>query len=84
MWINQLRQYKKNNLQGPFPLPISGNYFGIGRSGLNKYYKEAAKKYGKTFLIFFGSKPIVCTSDVEFVKQITVKDFRLFPLRRVN
>ncbi len=83
-WLNQLRQYKKNNLNGPLPLPLFGNLVHLMVHGLGGYHKKMANKYGKNFLSFEGLSPVVCISDAEFVKQITTKDVRIFPMRRVS
>jgi len=79
-----LRQYKKNNLSGPLPLPVVGNLMGLAMYGISGYFTEMTRKYGKNFMYFEGSTPILATADVEFVKQITIKDMKAFPMRRVR
>lgn len=81
-WIHQLRQYKKNNLGGPMPLPLFGNLL-MYRKGLNYCHLDLVNNYGKTFLLSEGlSSPLICTADPDFIKAVAIKDFRYFVNRR--
>lgn len=81
-WINQLLQYKRNNLNGPLPLPLFGNLL-MMRKGLNYCHLDLVDKYGKTFLFSEGlSKPIIYTADPDFIKQVSLTDFRYFVNRK--
>lgn len=67
------------------PLPIFGNIHLILKMGLTDF-QYMMTTYGRTAIYFEGtsSLPIICTSDVDFIKAVTIRDFQYFRNRRVN
>lgn len=61
-----------------------GNLYGMIVRGVSQYHMESFKKYGKTFQSFgMGTMPEIVTSDPEFIKAVTIKEFKYFQNRQV-
>ena len=69
-------------IPGPSPLFIFGNFFSMAK-GLIKCDSALIGKYGKMCGYFEGSRPIILTTDVKFIKSFAIKDFSCFINRRV-
>ncbi|XP_022106653.1 cytochrome P450 3A24-like [Acanthaster planci] len=74
---DQLTFFSKLGLKGPTPVPIFGNLFGF-KDGVHIAIGKWIKEYGKTFGISRGAQKVIVTSDVEFVKEVMVKQFSHF------
>lgn len=83
-YINKRNYFKKQNLPGPAPWPMLGNFIGTIRNGLVQNDKIVMEKYGKTIGYFEGSIPVVMTIDPKLIKTICIKDFGSFTNRRVT
>lgn len=81
-WLNMLRIRHKSKIKGPIPLPLIGNWGSVMVSGLCQGTVDLVKTHGKTFLFFEGSNPSVYSADPEFIKTVTIKDFKYFMNRR--
>ncbi|EDV25748.1 Cytochrome P450 3A12 [Trichoplax sp. H2] len=83
-YVTILQHFIKLGIPGPKPWPILGNVPEIGQLGgqhlAHMYY---IKKYGKVVGLFYGTEQITLVSDYEMIKKILVKNFHLFPNRRV-
>ncbi|RDD35840.1 Cytochrome P450 3A31, partial [Trichoplax sp. H2] len=83
-YIIILQHFDKLGIPGPKPWPILGNIPEIARLGgqhlAHMYY---TKKYGKVVGLFYGTERLTLVSDYEIIKKILIKDFHLFPNRRL-
>ncbi|EDV25750.1 uncharacterized protein TRIADDRAFT_23953 [Trichoplax adhaerens] len=83
-YITILQHFDKLGIPGPKPWPILGNIPEIARLGgqhlAHMYY---TKKYGKVVGLFYGTERLTLVSDYEIIKKILIKDFHLFPNRRL-
>ena len=76
--------FKRLNIKGPAPLPMIGNMAGLIRNGIFRNDQLIIEKYGKIAGYFEGTAPVILTSDANFIKVITVKEFNSFSNRRVS
>nr|AHL88979.1 cytochrome p450 3044A1 [Brachionus koreanus] len=81
-WVNQVSFFKKLNIPGPTPWPLSGNFLKVMKEGFAKHDIEIMKKYGRIVGYFEGSTPVVLTTDTKFIKNVMIKDFNHFVNRR--
>ncbi|KAF8773088.1 Cytochrome P450 3A11 like protein [Argiope bruennichi] len=59
--------------------------YSIKKKGMSGIIKEIAlSKLGRVYGSFEGSKPIVIVTDPDLLRDILVKDFHVFPYRRVS
>lgn len=66
------------------PKFLLGNFKELVGNGLSSFDIEIFKKYGKTVGYFEGTRPVIVTKDVNFLKSVMVKDFSHFVNRRVS
>lgn len=78
-----MRIRSKSKINGPIPLPLIGNWASFMSGGLSKGTQDLVEKYGKTVLFFEGSNPCIYSADPEFIKAVSIKDFKYFINRRV-
>jgi cytochrome P450 family 3 subfamily A len=83
-WRKHKRFFKDQNIPGPEPLPLFGNFLDVVTKGMIVHDTELIKKYGRICGAFEGSVPVLMTSDVAFIKAVMIKDFAHFVNRRVN
>nr|APA31878.1 cytochrome p450 01657 [Brachionus plicatilis] len=81
-WLKQLSFYKKLNIPGPTPWPLTGNLHKVMKEGFAEHDIEIMKKYGRVVGYFEGSTPVVLTTDIKFIKNVMIKDFNCFVNRR--
>ncbi|CAG2113902.1 unnamed protein product, partial [Medioppia subpectinata] len=65
-------------LKGPKPVVIFGNLLDLLFVSKPDLEVQRTKQFGKIYGIFEGSKPLVQVSEPDIIKQILVKDFRVF------
>ncbi|CAG2112341.1 unnamed protein product [Medioppia subpectinata] len=65
-------------LKGPKPVIIFGNLLDLLFVSKPDLEVQRMKQFGKIYGIFEGSKPLIQVAEPELIKQILVKDFRLF------
>ncbi|KAJ6220315.1 hypothetical protein RDWZM_006127 [Blomia tropicalis] len=72
------------NVNGPKPSIYQfGNVMTIfGHSDPHKNEIEMVQKYGKLYGVYTGMEPVLTIADADLIKQVLVKDFRLFINRR--
>ncbi|XP_064630991.1 cytochrome P450 3A9-like isoform X2 [Lineus longissimus] len=81
-WYKKWRHnvFKQMNLPGPQPNIIFGS---LHERPLFKNFQKWTKQYGKTFGYYEGPVPIIVSSDLEFLKQVFVKQFSNFHARKL-
>lgn len=82
-WLKHKRFFKDQNIPGPMPVPVFGNFLDVISKGLLGHDFELMQKYGKVCGAFEGGTPVLMTSDPEFIKTVMIKDFNYFVNRRV-
>ena len=65
-------------LHGPPPKFYSGNYWEIAKLGYLESMEKWMSRYGPTFIIYLGIKPVVVTEDLDIIKSVMVKNFDSF------
>ncbi|KAI3353350.1 hypothetical protein L3Q82_019884 [Scortum barcoo] len=74
--------FKKMGIPGPKPVPIFGTMLAY-KKGFTNFDQDCFKKYGKTWGIFDGRQPVLCTTDPAMIKTILIKEcYSLFTNRR--
>ncbi|KAI1286240.1 Cytochrome P450 3A12 [Halotydeus destructor] len=74
----KLQYWKDRGVPGPEEqITISGD----GKTPAVDYYVNNQNKYGKVFGGINGTTPVLVVSDLDLIKQMTVKDFYIFPDR---
>lgn len=73
--------WSKRNVKNPTPLPIFGNLLGIAFEPREKIELNNIKTFGKIYGYYQGTKPCLVVGDASVLRQISVKDFNLFPNR---
>lgn len=78
--------FKNLGIPGPTPWPFLGNLPQIMSKPHQMFLfdKEVAEKYGRVAGVYLGRKPTYVISDVDLIKQITVKEFSKFPNRPLS
>ncbi|XP_022103622.1 cytochrome P450 3A5-like [Acanthaster planci] len=71
-------------IAGPKPKPFFGNFLEMifHTNGVWGWYEDIIEKYGKVAGCYMGGSPIVIIGDVEWVRQLCIKDFASFVNRR--
>ena len=65
-------------LPGPPPRMYSGSYSDITTLGYLESTQKWMSRYGPTFIMYLGIKPVIVTEDLEIIKSIMVKNFDNF------
>ncbi|XP_056442486.1 cytochrome P450 3A30-like [Gadus chalcogrammus] len=74
--------FKRIGVPGPKPIPFLGTMLAYKR-GFNTFDMECFNKYGKTWGIYDGRQPVLCTTDVSLIKTVLIKEcYSLFTNRR--
>uniref|UniRef100_A0A8C5FPY4 Forkhead box K1 n=1 Tax=Gadus morhua TaxID=8049 RepID=A0A8C5FPY4_GADMO len=74
--------FKRIGVPGPKPIPFLGTMLAYKR-GFNTFDMECFNKYGKTWGIYDGRQPLLCTTDVSLIKTVLIKEcYSLFTNRR--
>uniref|UniRef100_A0A915K8G6 Cytochrome P450 n=1 Tax=Romanomermis culicivorax TaxID=13658 RepID=A0A915K8G6_ROMCU len=74
--------FKLLGVPGPKPWPLVGNFPSLIKCGMTRD-DYLVKKYGRIFGYFEGMIPVLFIADVDYIKQITIKDFDKFRNRRI-
>ncbi|RWS14119.1 cytochrome P450-like protein, partial [Dinothrombium tinctorium] len=74
--------WKAQNVRGPTPIPIFGNFADSLFKPMQFVDMERANKYGRIYGVYDGTVPSLVVSDPDLLKQVLVKNFNLFPNRR--
>ncbi|XP_786226.3 cytochrome P450 3A56 [Strongylocentrotus purpuratus] len=75
--IWHMTYFKRKGIKGPTPYPVVGNSLDMFQ-GIHWTTQDYVKKYGNVFGMFMFSSPVFFISDLEMVKDITVKSFSKF------
>ena len=85
IWIyqryRQLTILKRHGIPGPRPHFIYGNFHELRGKNVAKI-NEWIEKYGKICGYYEGPVPTLIVTDLELLKRILVKDFKLFAARK--
>ncbi|GFS83241.1 cytochrome P450 3A11 [Nephila pilipes] len=79
-----LDYWEKRNIPYVKPFPIVGSVTEYIREPLFQIEQRRHKKFGRIYGYFEGNRPLLAISDPELLRQILVKDFYVFPERRVS
>uniref|UniRef100_UPI00358FEDFD cytochrome P450 1A1-like n=1 Tax=Myxine glutinosa TaxID=7769 RepID=UPI00358FEDFD len=60
-----------HSIPGPYPWPIVGNIFQLGREP-HRVLSEMANKYGQVFSLQIGSRPVVVLNGLNIIKKALV------------
>lgn len=81
-WMKLKNYFAKSGLKCQTPLPFVGNFLSAAvLKGFREYDMDSIGKYGKTFGFFELNKPVVVTTDLNFIKLAMIKDFAHFTNR---
>ncbi|XP_038077348.1 cytochrome P450 3A6-like [Patiria miniata] len=78
-WCHQY--FQKHGIPVDRYFPIIGSPMFL-KKGIGYKFVEYQKKYGRIFGSYFFRTPMICITDVDFLKQIMVKNFSHFVNRR--
>ncbi|KAM7427258.1 Thromboxane-A synthase [Porites harrisoni] len=73
--------FKKLGIPGPAPWPFVGNVPEMSKKPKQLFDKEVTEKYGRVCGYYLGRSPAYLISDLDLLKQITVKEFSKFTNR---
>lgn len=86
VWVvkryRQMTLLSRIGIPGPKPNFILGNLLNLfGEEGQVKIHEKLMKQYGNIVGFYYGPKPVVLVNDVDFWKQVYIKDFHKFSSR---
>uniref|UniRef100_A0A8C5Q9X2 Cytochrome P450 n=1 Tax=Leptobrachium leishanense TaxID=445787 RepID=A0A8C5Q9X2_9ANUR len=70
LWNSRHKNHKLP--PGPTPLPLIGNLLQIERGQLANSLMKFSKLYGSVYTLYFGTKPVICLSGYETVKEALI------------
>ncbi|XP_008287345.1 cytochrome P450 3A30-like [Stegastes partitus] len=74
--------FKNLGIPGPKPVPLFGTMLAY-KKGITTFDLDCFHKYGKTWGIFDGRQPVLCTTDPSMIKAVLIKEcYSLFTNRR--
>ena len=76
--IAPLNYFKRLGIPSPPATPYFGHILDINRNGLRETYLRYGQQMGPIYGIMFGRVPEMVISDVDMIKEITVKRFNQF------
>lgn len=77
------RYFENENIPGPSPTFLLGNLKDLWSK--SQYFRQLqvwTQKYGKVYGMFEGTTPIYVVSDVGFLEQVFIKQFKNFEQRK--
>ncbi|XP_062866777.1 cytochrome P450 3A40-like [Trichomycterus rosablanca] len=66
--------FRQLGIPGPKPLPFVGTLLEY-KKAIHEFDMECFQKYGKTWGIYDGRSPVLCTVDSTIIKSVLVKEF---------
>nr|XP_012216733.1 PREDICTED: cytochrome P450 6A1-like [Linepithema humile] len=79
--------WRSRGVNGPKPIPFFGNIakFILGKRSLGDVLKDVYEEFPKEPIVgmFWHGEPILVLRDTEFIKKVLIKDFSVFPERRL-
>ncbi|UJR29669.1 hypothetical protein I4U23_017217 [Adineta vaga] len=80
----QYNYFKRLNIPGPKPEYFFGNLSELNRRGILEYQclQSWTEKYGSIYGFYKGHSPFICTSDVDLLLDVFVKQFSSFHSRQ--
>ncbi|GFV77942.1 cytochrome P450 3A11 [Trichonephila clavipes] len=75
--------FKKRNIPYAKPLPLLGSILDVVRKPLHEIENLRRQKYGRIYGHFEGIRPVLSVADPILLRDILVKDFHIFPQRRI-
>jgi len=80
--------WTSRGVNGPKPVPFFGNIadFIIGRACLGDIFKRMYNEYPQERIVgaFMKGEPVLILRDAEYIKQVLIKDFAVFPERHTK
>jgi cytochrome P450 len=81
-WLEMRRFFAKLKIPNDEPWPLIGNSIQMFKQPLFYFHMNLIRKHGRTVGYFEGTRPVILTTDVAFIKHFMIKDFNSFPNRR--
>ncbi|GFQ90655.1 cytochrome P450 3A6, partial [Trichonephila clavata] len=75
--------FKKRNIPYVKPLPLLGSILDVVRKPIHDIENQRRQKYGRIYGHFEGLRPVLSVADPTLLRDILVKDFHIFPQRRL-
>ncbi|XP_023288948.1 uncharacterized protein LOC105696179 [Orussus abietinus] len=80
--------WKTRGIKGPKPIPFFGNVKDVllTKISIGLYVRQLSEKYKNEQFVgmFFQKKPVLIVNDLDFTKDVLIKDFSNFPDRGVK
>ncbi|GFR31291.1 cytochrome P450 3A8, partial [Trichonephila clavata] len=73
----------KRNIPYVKPLPLLGSILDVVRKPIHDIENLRRQKYGRIYGHFEGLRPVLSVADPTLLRDILVKDFHIFPQRRL-
>ncbi|XP_072286400.1 cytochrome P450 2G1-like [Pyxicephalus adspersus] len=80
-WFKEKSKRKTQLPPGPSPLPLIGNILQIRPDKLLVTLQKFQEKYGSTFTVYFGSRPVVILCGYDVVKEALIDRKDVFSAR---
>ncbi|KAM9470726.1 cytochrome P450 2F2-like [Clarias gariepinus] len=77
-------QRPKNFPPGPLPIPVFGNLFHFNVKNPLKDFGKLAKRYGKVYSLYIGTKPVVVLNGLKAIREALVTKSAEFSGRPQN
>ena len=77
--------FERRGLKSPPHKFFFGNFLEIRQEKkISKVLQEWTEKYGKTYGYFQGHTPMIVTSDLDFINEVFIKQYKNFSAKKVT